>query len=259
MTYKKKLIEVALPLVAISDAAAREKSIRLGHPTNLHMWFARRPHAAARAVLLAQLIDDPLSSPNKFPTAEAQHDERNRIFDLISRFVRWENSNDNELISEVRTLLEDSSEGELPSIIDPFSGGGTIALEAQRLGLEVYARDLNPVAVLISKAVVEIPPRFRGYPAVYTHNQHAESFPISDTEYAGLVADIEFYGKWMRDQAKDRIGHLYAGLDGVPDESVVSWTWARTVPSPDPSWNGRVPLVRSWVLRRAKRNVTIQV
>lgn len=249
MTYKKKLIEVALPLEAISDAAAHEKSIRLGHPSNLHQWFARRPLAAARAVLLAQLIDDPSSRTDLFPSEESQKFERARIFDLIEHLVQWDNSNDPHLIEEARSLIKRSGDGVIPSVIDPFSGGGTIPLEALRLGLEVHARDLNPVPTLITRALVEIPQVLRTLGPV---NPSTNTTLVQD-ELGGLADDIRHYGEWIRQQAIQRIGHLYSSSLGESNESVVAWIWARTVPSPDPSWDATVPLVRSWLLRKAKR------
>ena len=161
MSYKRKLIEVALPLQAISAASAREKSIRHGHPSTLHLWWARRPLAAARAVLWSSLVDDPSAHPDRFPAEEDQKLERKRLFDILERLVVWENSNDLEVLAEARAEIEKSCKGELPNVLDPFCGGGTIPLEAQRLGLPSFGGDLNPVAVLISKAMVEIPPASR--------------------------------------------------------------------------------------------------
>jgi putative DNA methylase len=156
--YKKKLIEVAIPLEAINKASAREKSIRHGHPSTLHLWWARRPLAACRAVLFAQLVDDPSSHPDKFPTEEAQEEERQRLFKIIEDLVVWENSNDERVLERAREEIRKSCEGELPPVYDPFSGGGSIPLEAQRLGLPAYGSDLNPVPVLIGKAMIEFPP-----------------------------------------------------------------------------------------------------
>lgn len=150
MAECRKLIEVALPLEAINREAAREKSIRHGHPSTLHLWWARRPLAACRAVLFAQLVDDPSSHPDRFPTEEDQDRERQRLFELIERLVKWENSNDNRVLDEARAKIRASLDSDLPPVLDPFAGGGAIPLEAQRLGLEALAGDLNPVAVLIN-------------------------------------------------------------------------------------------------------------
>ena len=158
MGYKKKLIEVALPLDAISRASVREKSIRQGLPSGLHMWWARRPLVAARAVLWASLVDDPSAYPERFPTEADRALERRRLFGILERFVVWENSNNPMMLAEARAEVDKSCDGEPPSILDPFCGGGSILLEAQRLGLAAYGGDLNPVAVLISKALVEITP-----------------------------------------------------------------------------------------------------
>ena len=160
MTIRRKLIEVALPLEVINVASAREKSIRHGHPSTLHLWWARRPLATCRAVLFASLVDDPSSSPDHFPTLKAQEAERRRLFDIIERLVQWENTTNEAVLEEARVEIRRSTGNNPPRVLDPFCGGGSIPLEAQRLGLEAYGSDLNPVAVLITKALVEIPPRF---------------------------------------------------------------------------------------------------
>jgi putative DNA methylase len=157
---KRKLIEVALPLEAINVASAREKSIRHGHPSTVHLWWARRPLAACRAVLFASLVDDPSSDTERFPTSKAQEDERTRLFGIIERLVRWENTANAEVLEEARAEIRRATGGNPPPVLDPFCGGGSIPLEAQRLGLNAYASDLNPVAVLITKALIEIPPKF---------------------------------------------------------------------------------------------------
>ena len=164
--YKKKLIEVALPLEAINKESAREKSIRHGHPSTLHLWWARRPLAACRAVLWASLVDDPSSHPDQFPTEEAQAEERGRLFRILEQLVKWENSNNEHVLKLARDEIMKSTDGNPPPVLDPFCGGGSIPLEAQRLGLEAHASDLNPVAVLITKALIEIPPKFANMPPV---------------------------------------------------------------------------------------------
>ena len=166
MPYRKKLIEVALPLEAINKASAREKSIRHGHPSTLHLWWSRKPLATCRAVLFASLVDDPSSRPDKFPTEREQDRERLRLFQLMEALITWENSNNREVIAKARAEIRESIGDNLPSLIDPFCGGGSIPLEGQRLGMSAYGGDLNPVAVLISKALVEIPPKFAGHPPV---------------------------------------------------------------------------------------------
>lgn len=249
MTYKKKLIEVALPLAVINAESAREKSIRHGHPSTLHLWWARRPLAAARAVLWASLVDDPSAHPEIFPTEEDQLVERKRLFDILERLVPWEASNDPRIIAEARAEIERSCDGDLPKVLDPFGGGGAIPLEAMRLGLPTFTGDLNPVAVLIQRAMLEIPSRFSGNPPVAPGAKHSQGLWENAR---GLASDIETYAKWMLDEARHRIGHLYPpvtlndGTTAVP----IAWIWARTVKSPDPSWPGHVPLVRSWVLSK---------
>lgn len=263
-TYRKKLIEVALPLEAINVASAREKSIRHGHPSTLHLWWARRPLAAARAVLFSQLVDDPSSWTDLFPTEEAQNHERQRLFRLIEDLVLWENSNNETVINAARLEIARSharsssspkankilAEGvtpdvvneylatELPPVHDPFAGGGTIPLEAQRLGLRAIATDLNPVAVMINKALIEIPPKFSGKPPVNPDSRSKDKLrPWKGAE--GLAEDVRYYGAWMREEAKKRIGHLYPEVD-LPKEhgggraKVIAWIWARTVRCPNP-------------------------
>ncbi|MBQ1390036.1 MAG: DUF1156 domain-containing protein, partial [Clostridia bacterium] len=163
----KKLIEVSLPLEAINAASAREKSIRHGHPSTLHLWWARRPLAAARAVIWSSLVDDPSSHPELFPTEEDQKAERQRLFKILEKLVVWENSNNEKVLNEAKAEIMRWTNNDPPALLDPFAGGGAIPLEAQRLGLEAHAHDLNPVAVMINKAMIEIPPRFANKPPVH--------------------------------------------------------------------------------------------
>src|SRR5699024_2562051 len=239
---KKKLIEVALPLEAINAAASREKSIRHGHPSTLHLYWARRPLAAARAVLFAQLVDDPSSHPDEFPTIEAQDAERARLHALIEKLVVWENSNDEKLLRQAREEIRKSNGGSLPAVLDPFAGGGAIPLEAQRLGLEAHASDLNPLAVLINKALIEIPPKFTGQQPIFPGSAGTRT---GWSRAEGLAEDVRRYGEWMRDEAGKRIGHLYPKIkvDGGTEHTVIAWIWARTVKSPNPANPIEVPLV----------------
>lgn len=249
---KRKLIEVALPLEAINRESAREKSIRHGHPSTLHLWWARRPLAAARAVLFAQLVDDPSSRPEEFPTEELQRQERERLHKLIERLVIWENVHNEKLLAEAHAEILKSTDGNPPPILDPFAGGGTIPLEAQRLGLEANASDLNPVAVLINKALIEIPPKFRDQPPVFPGLAESEIRNWKGAE--GLAADVRAYGQWIRDEAEHRIGHLYpkATLPDGTKATVIAWVWARTVTCPNPACGVSMPLVRSWWLGKKK-------
>ncbi len=248
---KRKLIEVALPLEAINREAAREKSIRHGHPSTLHLWWARRPLAAARAVLFAQLVDDPSSHPEQFPTEEAQQAERERLHRIIERLVVWENVRDERLLAEAHEEILKSTDGNPPPILDPFAGGGTIPLEAQRLGLEAHASDLNPVAVLINKALIEIPPKFADRPPVFPGLADSK---MEWSGAAGLAADVRAYGEWMRDEAEKRIGHHYpkATLPDGSEATVIAWIWARTVTCQNPACGIEMPLVRSWWLGKKK-------
>ena len=196
--------------------------------------------------------------PDRFPTEEGQRAERRRLFGIIERLVVWENSNDPEVLAVARAEIEASCDGELPNVLDPFCGGGTIPLEAQRLGLPAYGGDLNPVAVLISKALVELPPRFAGMPPV--NPDARDKFGSESWERVqGLAEDIGYYGRWIQDRALERIGHLYPKVtlpagEGGGEAKRDRLDLGRTVQSPDPAWNGHVPLVRSWVLRKARRN-----
>lgn len=262
---KKKLIEVALPLEEINRQSSREKSIRKGHPSTLHLWWARRPLATARAVLFSQLVDDPSARYGDFlgaaraagesdPEAVARarvEAERRRLFTLITRMVNWDNIGDEHLLREVREEIRRSTGDDPPAVLDPFAGGGSIPLEAQRLGLEAHASDLNPVAVLINKALIEIPPRFAGRSPVFPGaDDGTRTWPGAH----GLAEDVRRYGEWMREEALRRIGHLYpkAQLPDGGEATVIAWIWARTVTCPNPACGIEMPLVRSWWLGKKK-------
>ena len=287
MKLRKKLIEVALPLEAINATSAKEKSIRHGHPSTMHVWWARRPLAAARAVLFAQLVDDPSSWPELFPTEEAQATERERLFRIIEELVKWENTTNETVLEAAREEIRkswrrtcDDNSGhpraaelfnpdKLPAFHDPFAGGGTIPLEAQRLGLEAHASDLNPVAVLINKAMIEIPPKFSGKPPVNPETRKGKGSTDAVWKGAtGLAEDVRYYGKWMRDEAIKRIGHLYPKIKVTVDMvrerpdlkqyvsrelTVIAWLWARTVKSPNPAFSDvAVPLASTFLLSSKK-------
>ncbi|MFJ5901229.1 DUF1156 domain-containing protein [Streptomyces sp. NPDC093064] len=257
---RRKLIEVALPLEVINREAAREKSIRHGHPSTLHLWWARRPLAAARAVLFAQLVDDPSSHPDKFPTEEDQQRERSRLFNLIERMVPWEATHDERIMREVREEIQRSCGGNPPPVLDPFAGGGTIPLEAQRLGLESHASDLNPVPVLINKAMIEIPPKWAGQPPVSAVRQ--EKLDGTWSGARGLAADVAYYSRLMREMAEQEVGHLYPKVR-MPDGTTlpaVAWFWARTVQCPNPACGSPAPLINSFLLcNKAKKKVRLVV
>jgi putative DNA methylase len=294
MTYPikspRKLIEVALPLDAINAACGREKSIRQGHPSALHLWWARRPLAAARAVIFAQLVNDPgyqqgggfKYGKNKKEAAK----ERQRLFEIIEDLVLWENTTNEEVLERARAEIRRSwrevcelnkdhpqstelfNPEKLPALHDPFAGGGAIPLEAQRLGIEAHASDLNPVAVLINKAMVEVPPRFAGWspigPLPSSDKGVRLDLPKVWLGATGLAEDVHRYGSWMREEAEKRIGHLYPKIvvtkemakgrrDLVPlvgqKVTVIAWIWARTVKSPNPAFSHvAVPLVSSFIL-----------
>ena len=284
---RKKLIEVALPLDAINKASAREKSIRHGHPSTLHLWWARRPLAAARAVIFAQMVDDPSANPDLFRTPQAQEKARQRLFRIIEDLVQWENTTNEEVLQRARDEIWQSwrracaenadhprahelfNRHVLPAFHDPFAGGGSLPLEAQRLGLEAHASDLNPVAVLINKAMIEIPPRFAGRPPVNPKSRAEER--LIDKAWIGaegLAEDVRYYGRWIRDEAQKRIGQLYPKVrvtaemtkdrpDLLPyvgrDLTVIAWLWARTVKSPNPAFaDFDVPLASTFILSKKK-------
>lgn len=256
MTERKKLIEVALPLDAINREAAREKSIRAGHPSTLHLWWARRPLAACRAVLFASLVDDPSARPDLFPTEAEQDKERDRLFGLIEQLVPWEHSNNRDVLDAASAEIERSCDGQVPTVVDPFSGGGSIPLEAQRLGLPVDASDLNPVAVLIAKALVELPPKFSGRPPIHPDlqaNMHIRSWEGAQ----GLAEDVRAYARWMNDEARNRIGKLYPDV-AVPGgrsgerATVITWLWARTITCPNPACKSTMPLLNSFAVSRKR-------
>lgn len=286
---RKKLIEVALPLDAINKASAREKSIRHGHPSTLHLWWARRPLAAARAVIFAQMVDDPSANPDLFPTDRAQARERLRLFRILEDIVTWENSTNEEVLQRARNEIWQSWRRDcadnadhpqarelfdrhvLPAFHDPFAGGGSLPLEAQRLGLNAHASDLNPVAVLINKAMIEVPPIFEGRRPVNPEAQVEARLIDKDWRGAeGLADDVSHYGTWIRHQAKKRIGHLYPKVyvnrqmatdrpDLEPyvgrELTVIAWLWARTVKSPNPAFADiDVPLASTFVLSRKAGN-----
>lgn len=254
MTYKKKLIEVALPLDAINAESAREKSIRHGHPSTLHLWWARRPLAAARAVIWASLVDDPSAHPEQFPTEKAQEKERRRLFRILEELVKWENSNDKRVLDDAKAEILKSTDGNPPPLLDPFAGGGAIPLEAQRLGLEAHAHDLNPVAVMINKAMIELPPKFAGQPPV---NPEAQRNKLTEDDWSGtrgLAEDVRYYGEWMKRKAFEKIGHLYPKVkdaDGK-EHTVIAWLWTRTVKCPNPACGCEMPLASSFELSKKK-------
>lgn len=252
----KKLIEVALPLEKINAESAREKSIRHGHPSTLHLWWARRPLAAARAVIWSSLVDDPSSHPEKFPTEEDQSKERQRLFKILEDLVVWENSNNEDILNAAKAEILKSTNNNPPALLDPFAGGGAIPLEAQRLGLEAHAHDLNPVAVTINKAMIEIPPRFAGKAPV---NPDAQVSAMRNgwNGAQGLAEDVRYYGEWMKQEAYQRIGHLYPKVkvpheQGGGEATVIAWIWARTVKCPNPACGCEMPLASSFVLSKKK-------
>ena len=287
-TYRRKLIEVDLPLDDINRESAREKSIRHGHPSTLHMWWARRPLAACRAVIFASMVDDPSSCSDELPTEEEQRVERERLHEIIRKLVEWESTDESQL--GVKTLLANAryeiarsvarSRGEtaptdptevldylrehtLP-IYDPFAGGGSIPLEAQRLGLKAVASDLNPVAVLINKALIEIPPKFRNRPPVNPDadrigmmvgkGKKKQRFPWRGA--SGLANDIRYYGAWLREEAFKRIGHLYpkAKLSDSSDATVIAWLWTRTIPCQNPACGVQMPLLKTFQISKKGNN-----
>ena len=251
----KKLIEVALPLEKINTESAREKSIRHGHPSSLHLWWARRPLTAARAMLWASLVDDPSSHPELFPTEDLQKKERNRLFELLQKLIVWENSNDSNIIADAQKEILRYTNGQCPAFLDPFAGGGALPLEAQRLGLEVYANDLNPIAVMINRAMIDYPSRFYNYPPVNSKDVIMGKQGWSRAE--GLAKDVEYYGEWVKESAYKEIGDLYPKVK-VPNElgggeaTVIAWLWARTVKCPNPNCGCTMPLASKFAISKKK-------
>lgn len=253
MVQKRKLIEVALPLESINSESAHEKSVpRKGHPATLHLWWARRPLAAARALLFAQLVDDPSSRLDLFPTEGEQRAERERLHEIIVQLSKWESTNDSRLLAQAHDEIVRSTGGSIPDIIDPFAGGGTIPLEAQRLGLQARASDLNPVAGLINKSLIDLPVQFRGRKPAFPGLADSEIRAWSGTQ--GLAADVRAYGAWMREEAYRRVGSHFpkAELEDGSSAVVIAWIWARTVVCPNPGCGIDMPLVRTWWLGKKK-------
>lgn len=280
MKYPKKLIEVALPLDDINKESSREKSIRHGHPSTLHLWWSRKPLATCRAVLFAQLVNDPGGDRGwgAYPgqTKEMAQAEREKLFDIIRDLVKWENTNNEEVLERARAEIRRSWEqtckltgddpNNMPPFLDPFAGGGSIPLEAQRLGLEAHASDLNPVAVMICKALIEIPPKFANKKPVGPKLSSDRQKKIKGSQdwsgAKGLAEDVRRYGHWMREKAFEKIGHLYPQVD-LPKEygggkaNVIAWLWVRTVASPNPAFKGaHVPLTSKWWLCNKKGKET---
>jgi len=254
--YRKKLIEVSLPLEAINREASHEKSVpRRGHPATMHLYWARRPITAARAILFAQLVDDPSSHPDKFPTEELQGIERARLHSLIERLSAWENTQDFGLMEEAKEEILASNDGIAPSVLDPFAGGGSIPLEAQRLGLKAYASDLNPVAVLLNKSLIEFSPRFANRAPIFPG---AEGERSSWQGNQGLAEDVRLYGELLRNKAEELLKPLYPSVEagGGTRHTVVGWLWSRTVKSPNPANPIDTPLVRTWWLSKKKKRET---
>lgn len=252
MTRTKKLIEVSMPIEAINTACAREKSIRHGHPSTLHIYWARRPLAAARAVLFAQLIDDPGSRPDRFPTEEAQDAERRRLHQLIERAVRWEATTDESILAELESELKIQFPEGLPTVLDPFAGGGAIPIEALRMGLPTEASDLNPLAVLLNKAMIEIPQKFLDAASINTSEEYQTPEGMG---FLGLANDVRYFAREVLAQVEKKIGKNYPKVMHNGNEcTVIAWVWARTVENPNPAQPVQVPLLKSWVLSKRKGN-----
>ena len=250
----KKLIEVALPLEKINEAAAKEKTIRHGHPANLHMYWARRPLAAARAVIWSSLVDDPSSHPEEFPTEEAQNKERQRLFEILEKIVQWDNLNNAAVLESARKEINRYTNNNPPALLDPFAGGGAIPFEAQRMGLVAYAHDLNPVAIMINKAMIDLPFRFGNVAPINPESRKKTDYNKKWSGLDGLAEDVLYYGKWIGKEAQKRIGMLYPKLKvaGSNDVSVISWLWTRTVKCPNPACGCDAPLIKNFIISKKK-------
>jgi putative DNA methylase len=250
----KKLIEVALPLDIINDASAYDKMPGIGaHPKGIHHWWARLPLPSARAILFASLVDDPSSQPEKFPTEEAQVAERGRLFEIIRKLCQKKIHMYQEAFEEAYQEIQKHCEGKLPIVLDPFAGGGSIPLEGMRLGLPVQASDLNPVAVLINKAQLEILPQVANHQPINPGIQSKKEL----TKWhlgKGLAEDLRYYGNWINEEARRRIGAFYPKAKvGTKEHAVITWLWTRTVKCPNPACGCQMPLVRSFILSSKKK------
>jgi putative DNA methylase len=259
---RKKLIEVALPLPEINDASAYDKMPGIGpHPKGIHHWWARLPLPTARAVLFASVVDDPSAHPEKFKTEAAQERERERLFGILRRMMQKKLHEHPEVYAEAHAEMLKSCGGKLPPVFDPFAGGGSIPLEANRLGFEAHAGDLNPVAVLLNKCNLEIAPRWAGHPPVnpQARVEHTRGHNWRGTQ--GLAEDVRYYGGKIREQVQAKIGHLYPKAKlpkeyGGGEANVIAWLWARTVASPNPAAKGvHVPLISTYWLSSATGNL----
>jgi putative DNA methylase len=252
MTYRKKLIEVALPLEIISDASAREKNIHTGLPANLHTWWSRKPLSASRAVIFASLVDDPSSDPNL--SKEQIEAERQRLFGIVRRLVYPSGAEDQNLLEAAYQEIRKSTGKALPPLFDPFAGGGSIPLEAVRLGLETYASDLNPVSVILNKCMLELAPRYANHPPVNPRDSVKQL--IDGASWAGnqgLIADIEYYGNWIYERAENQIGLLYPR--GPNGEEIIAWIWIRTVKCKNPACGAQMPLVKKFWVSTHRGNI----
>lgn len=241
----KRLAEVDFPIAEVSKHSAREKSIRHGHPSTLHLWWARRPLAACRAMLMALLLPDPCDAacPDDFrkaarrelaktwqklgPDNEAL---RAALLKFIADFANWDRSSDATYVETARSLVKAAYPEETPSVVDPFAGGGSIPLEALRLGCDAYASDLNPVACLILKVLLEDIPR------------HG----------AQLAAELREAGAKVKAAAEKELAEFYPADKG--GASPIAYIWARTVRCETPNCGAEIPLVRSfWLSKKAIR------
>jgi len=262
MIPKKKLIEVALPLPEINDASAYDKMPGIGpHPKGIHQWWARLPLPTARAVLFASVVDDPEAHPEIWPTEEAQNAERERLFDILRRMMGKKLHEAHEIYAEAQMEMLRHCDGRLPVVFDPFAGGGSIPLEANRLGLEAHAGDLNPVAVLLNKCNLELAPRWAGCAPMNPEDRGQIGGSANWHGTHGLAADMRYYGRIIRERAQAKVGHLYPKVrlpkdQGGGEATAIAWLWARTIQCSNPACGARAPLVRSfWLVRKKPRFV----
>lgn len=251
---KKKLIEVSIPLDIINDASAYDKMPGIGaHPKGIHHWWARLPLPSARAILFASLVDDPSSNPEQFPTEETQEKERERLFEIIRKLCQKKIHTRQNVFEEAHQEILKHCNGQLPTVLDPFAGGGSIPLEGMRLGLPVQASDLNPVAVLINKAQLEILPQFANQKPINPESQ--KTIHLTKWELGkGLAEDLRYYGNWINEEAKKQIGHYYPKAKvGNKEQNIITWIWARTIKCPNPACGCDMPLVRSFILSSKKK------
>jgi len=238
---QKSFIEVAFPIKEVSEGSAREKNIRHGHISTLHIWWSRKPLSSSRATNYSALIP--------YPSTEKEAKEKAKF---IVELSKWENSLKEDIIKKAREDILKANGGKTLRVLDPFSGGGSIPLECLRLGLETHAVDYNPVAVLILKCILEYPQKY-GRQKKFKRNE--DLFEL-DKEESPLIADVRRWGEWVLEKTREEIGGFYPkDEDG---STPVGYYWMRTIPCQNPSCGAKIPLTANWWLAK-KENKKISL